>query len=304
MKKPINLIAFLLLLSVIAGCRNEKQQADASTAATDSIYAEYRRNPIAKHEIVLDTAVTNDVSKRIRQFFSLYFSSIDGNKHEAEYLIPELQDKCARVISATGINIYCRAQDYDEKEIERTLECRHLDSCWYEVSFKRMANDTIERIPVRIVSNEREARIGYIVPIWGGKEYGDSLFRVNDAKVSMADGQEFVSSFYKHYAYIYSFLSTDLDKKLAALRKLYLTDNMLQKYADTLAEYEGTLEEGYDAVIGNCDFDIFWYRSINVEPVADKQYRLTYGYGDWQYQCLITIEGEEGNYKITNVEEI
>ena len=75
------------------------------------------------------------------------------------------------------INVFLRAQDYTDYALQ-TLSCRHLEGLWYEISYRFYEHSEIVRIPLRLDNLSREPRITYVVPLWGGQEYGDSLFQV------------------------------------------------------------------------------------------------------------------------------
>ena len=57
----------------------------------------------------------------------------------------------------------------------------------------------------------------------------------------------------------------------------------------------------FDPVIGNDDFDVFWYNSLQVHPTENKEcFTVNYGYT----KILVTLQIQDGRYKIADVKVI
>ena len=184
----------------------------------------------------------------------------------------------------------------------KSVRCRHLSDSWYEVSYRPYPQDSTIYIPLHITKDSQDkVRISYVTPYWGNRKYGDKWFDIPKEKViDDQDGITFTETFYKSYAYIYIQMKADLEQGLKHLRKTYCTPSMQEKYIQSRKEVE--LEDPlFDSVIGNDDFDVFWYSSLQVHPTESPNcftvsYRFT--------KIKVTLQSQDGKYKIADVELI
>lgn len=114
------------------------------------------------------------------------------------------------------------------------------------------------------------------------------------------DGKTFVETFYKSYAYTYIKMRPDLEQGLKRLREAYCTPIMQEKYVRSRKEVEQE-DPMFDPVIGNDDFDVFWYNSLRVHPSETKGC-FTVSYGCTKIRVALQCQG--GKYKIADVELI
>ena len=57
----------------------------------------------------------------------------------------------------------------------------------------------------------------------------------------------------------------------------------------------------FDPVIGNADFDAFWYKSLQVSPTAPEGcFVVSYGYT----KLRVCTQSLKGNYRISEIEEL
>ena len=216
-------------------------------------------------------------------------------------LTPEMEEKRARLACATDGDPMIRAQDVTEYSIQ-SVRCRHLSGSWYEVSYRPYPQDSTTYIPLRITTDSLgKTRISYVTPDWGNRNYGDYWFDIPEEKViDHQDGKTFVETFYKSYAHTYIKMEPDLEQGLKHLRETYCTPAMQEKYVRSRKEVE--LEDPiFDPVIGNDDFDVFWYSSLQVHPTKNKEcFTVSYSYTKLQ----VVLQCQDGKYKISNVELI
>lgn len=216
-------------------------------------------------------------------------------------LTPEMQEKRARLACATDGNPMIRAQDVTEYSIQ-SVRCKHLSGCWYEVSYRPYPKDSTTYIPLRITADSLgKVRISYVTPDWGNRNYGDYWFDIPEEKVmDDQDGKTFVETFYKSYAYTYIKMRPDLEQGLKHLRETYCTPIMQEKYVRSRKEVEQE-DPMFDPVIGNDDFDVFWYNSLQVHPSETKGC-FTVSYGCTKIR--VALQCQDGKYKIADVELI
>ncbi len=246
---------------------------------------------------------TESVEQRILSFYSLYMREMeDLMALEKEYLTKNMRDKCIRVSSVNDINVFLRAQDYTDYALQ-TLSCRHLEGLWYEISYRFYEHSEIVRIPLRLDNLSREPRITYVVPLWGGQEYGDSLFQVTPVKIEDDEPDSFLRTFYQVYTNLYVIMPDTLDIGLSHLREMYCTSDFKMQF-DSLKqyykEYDGILT--YDALVDNSDFDAFWKSSLEVERKDSLQYQVSYKIDkSWEKSFLAYLKKEGGGYKIDRI---
>lgn len=243
----------------------------------------------------------------LQKSYQEYMEAINTNDREAEdkfienMLTPQMNEKRARLICVTDADPIIRAQDVTDYAI-KSVRCRHLSDSWYEVSYRPYPQDSTIYIPLRITKDSQDkVRISYVTPYWGNRKYGDKWFDIPKEKViDDQDGMTFTETFYRSYAYIYIQMKADMEQGLKHLRKTYCTPSMQEKYIQSRKEVE--LEDPiFDSVIGNDDFDVFWYSSLQVHPTESPNcftvsYRFT--------KIKVTLQRQDGKYKIADVELI
>ena len=247
------------------------------------------------------------IEKYLQKSYQEYMEAIntDDRKTEEKFLqnllTPEMRKKRARLACATDSDPMIRAQDVTEYSIQ-SVRCRHLSGCWYEVSYRPYPQDSTTYIPLRITTDSLgKTRISYVTPDWGNRNYGDYWFDIPEEKViDHQDGKTFVETFYKSYAHTYIKMEPDLEQGLKHLRETYCTPAMQEKYVRSKKEVE--LEAPmFDPVIGNDDFDAFWYSSLQIHPTENKGcFTVSYSYTKLQ----VTLQCQDGKYKIADVELI
>ena len=233
------------------------------------------------------------IEKYLQKSYQEYMEAIntDDRKTEEKFLknllTPEMNEKRARLTCVTDANPMIRAQDVTEYGIQ-SVRFRHLSGNWYEMSYRSYPQDSAIYIPLRITTDSPEKiRISYVTPEWGDRQYGDHWFDIPEEKViDDQDGKTFVETFYKSYAHTYIKMKQDLEQGLKHLRETYCTPVMQENYIRSRKEVE--LEDPlFDPVIGNDDFDVFWYNSLQVHPTENKEcFTVNYGYT----KILVTLQ--------------
>lgn len=247
------------------------------------------------------------IEKYLQKSYQEYMEAIntDDRKTEEKFiknlLTPEMNEKRARLTCVTDANPMIRAQDVTEYGIQ-SVRCRHLSGNWYEMSYRSYPQDAAIYIPLLITTDSPEKiRISYVTPEWGDRQYGDHWFDIPKEKIiDDQDGKTFVETFYKSYAHTYIKMKQDLEQGLKHLRETYCTPVMQENYIRSRKEVE--LEDPlFDPVIGNDDFDVFWYNSLQVHPTENKEcFTVNYGYT----KILVTLQFQNGRYKIADVKVI
>lgn len=256
------------------------------------------------HIDVVDDAspsVVKSIEQRIVFFYKGYMASENSSVWESEYLTKGMMDKCRRVSPIMDVNAIYRAQDYTDHALQ-TLSCRHLEGLWYEVSFRMDKQAEAVSIPVRMDGNSEEARICYVVPLWGGQNYGDCLFRTCPEKITDKNPDSFVRTFYNQYTNLYVAMPDTLEQGLSHLRDMYCTESFHSEYDSLRQYYEGDGIATYDVLVGNSDFDAFWKPSLSVEKKDSLQYEISYKMDKECEQCVwVYLKECEGAYKIDSV---
>ncbi len=272
-----------------------------------------RSRGMSKQQISLfrKYAQSDTVAEQIRNFYVRYMETLEtGSLKEANgigrsFLTPEMQEKNGRLIAATGSDPLLRAQDVSDYG-RNSLQCKHLEGDWYEVSYRWAESDTTGiHIPVRIKKDAKgNVRIAYITPDWAEDKYSDHIFDIPNPKVNdKKDGRTFVETFFRAYVYPYVKMSSTLEQELEQLRQTYCTPAMLEKYATMLRE--SWEEEGpIDPMIGCADFDAFWYRSLKVTSEGKDRYAVNYSTGaqDWNIRLTVTVTRDNGKLRICDIE--
>lgn len=250
-------------------------------------------------------------AEQIRGFFAGYMKAVDNSDNGlcdtllGEFLTPEMREKKGRLTAATDADPLLRAQDVSDYG-RRTLQCRHLEGDWYEVSYRWGEEDTTGTyIPLKVTAGTGgKVRIAYVTPECEGRKYGDGMFHIQATKVDdSSDALTFVQTFYKAYARLYAKMVPHLERELERLRKAYCTPEMLERYAAIKQEY---LEEDsdIDPLIDCADFDAFWYASLRVEPLTDNTFMVSYScYGKERgKQLKVTVAKQGGKFRITDLD--
>lgn len=247
------------------------------------------------------------IEKYLQKSYQKYMEAIntDDRKTEEKFLknllTPEMNEKRARLTCVTDANPMIRAQDVTEYGIQ-SVRCKHLSGNWYEISYRSYPQDSTIYIPLRITTDSPEKiRISYVTPEWGDRQYGDHWFDIPEEKViDDQDGKTFVETFYKSYAHTYIKMKQDLEQGLKHLRETYCTPAMQENYVRSRKELEPE-DPLFDPVIGNDDFDVFWYNSLQIHPTENKEcFTVNYGYT----KILVTLQFQNGRYKIADVKVI
>lgn len=246
-------------------------------------------------------SVVRSIEQRIVSFYRGYMERENCSAWESEYLTKGMIDKCRRVSPVMDVNAIYRAQDYTDYALQ-TLSCRHLEGLWYEVSFQMDKRVEAVSIPVRMDGNSEEARICYVVPLWGGRNYGDWLFHTYPEEITDKNPDSFVRTFYNQYTNLYVTMPDTLEQGLAHLRDRYCTVALNSEYDSLRQYYKGDGIATYDVLVGNSDFDAFWKPSLSVEKKEPLQYEISYEVDAGREQCVwIYLKECEGSYKIDSV---
>ncbi len=207
-------------------------------------------------------------------------------------------------ISCMHCNPFLRTMDYADID-PASIEVKHLEDKWYIASYKWNGLEKQVNIPIRVTSEYRKrAYIDYVTPVWGGESYGDSILKVEQPHIKMTSKKEFVTSFFKRYAWLFINMSDTWEYQQRALRKLFLTENMQKEHDDTRKNVAGSIDEYFDPIIGEGYFDTFFYRNISVKQLSDNEFSVVYGCDFIERELKYTVSGEDGNYKITKIEQI
>lgn len=236
--------------------------------------------------------------------FSLVYDTAYNRSVEdtlMSYLTPEMYAKLGRINNATDCSNIIRTEDTSGYELQ-SLQCHHLNGNWYMVSFQHSKDANKINIPTKVSANANgQLKISYIVPIWGGVKYGDKMFEIADVKVKdNKTALAMVTTFFEKYARTYALLSPTLDDDLATLRKTYCTDNMLAKFQKERdnEEYEG--RTGYDAIIGDYDFDALWYPQLQFFPVNPAEVLIKFN----GKTLRANVVKKDGRYLLDDINEI
>lgn len=249
-------------------------------------------------------------AEQIKSFYVQYMEAIDKGRRERvdllvdSILTPEMRDKKGRLTAAMGADPLLRAQDVSAFGMQ-SLECRHLEGGWYEVSYRWNQSDTASiHIPLMVrVDKKGRVKIAYVTPEWAGRGYGDYLFNIPKVKVQdKKDATTFVESFFKAYTYRYVKMSPTLEEDLARLRTAYFTPAMQDKYSKVVHQYR----DDYcyvDPAVGCEDFDAFWYESIRVISSDFYHFTVCYGMPDNGYggKVEFTLTRQKGRWRVSDM---
>ena len=249
-------------------------------------------------------------AEQIKSFYIHYMEAIESGQRQQEsellqsVLTPEMREKKGRLIYVTGADPLLRAQDVSDYG-KASLQWKHLEGGWYEVSYRWGETDTAGTyIPVRVKTDAKgKTRITYVTPYWGGKTYGDSMLSIPATKVvDGKDGATFVETFFKAYARLYATMPSTLEQDLKQMRQTYCTPAMQKKHAD-MAEQAMQDEGAMDPLINCADFDALWYSSLKVAPLKENVFKVSYNMGvkGWAKQVTVTLTQQDGKYRICDL---
>lgn len=217
------------------------------------------------------------------------------------YLTPSMYDKLGRMNNTCGCNSIIRAQDYTGYELH-SLSCRHLDGNWYMVSFKTSGDAAPQRIPVRVsASANGQLKINYIVPDFGGEQYGDNMLNLPDVKIKdNKTALAFVTTFFSKYAQIYATIPETLHEDLHSLRAKYCSAKMLAKFDNErkTREYDGLT--GYDSIIEGFDFDALWYPQLKFLPVNPSEVLIKFN----GRMLRANVARKDGHLQLDDITEV
>ena len=119
-------------------------------------------------------------SLRIKSFYNEYMSNVmEGRDNDSlcrSYMSENLIMKLKHITETTGADPIIRAQDMNDDAL-KTLSVKDLGDDWYMVEYRWDEDrpETVTRIPLKAVKEDGRCSIVYIVPVWDGEKYGDSL---------------------------------------------------------------------------------------------------------------------------------
>lgn len=246
--------------------------------------------------------------ERIREFYAAYLTDFlqNGSRYEAlrrEFLTPELVARMERVGNATGGDPIIRAQDTSPDALG-SLTVTELPGDWYMVSYRTREGGTPVEIPLKAQLVDGSCKITYITPIWHGTRYRDELLACpgTAAQIDTGSALSFLRSFYEAYLAAYCAMPRDLDDRLAALREQWLSPHARELFrsAEAEARLDGT--PGYDALVAGFDFDCLWFPELQITPLPDNRYRVTYPVGETIHRIEVMVTGENDNYHIDDIQ--
>ncbi|MCM1109779.1 MAG: YbjP/YqhG family protein [Clostridium sp.] len=218
---------------------------------------------------------------------------------------PEMWAKLGRLSSVTDDDAMLRAQDYSDYGVE-SVSCSHLEGNWYQVNHTWEEGGVPTVIPVMITKVGDDFRFSYVTPYWGEWQ-GNSLFDIKSCgKVTQKNALEFMRSFYCNYTYLYATMAPDLEQKLQDMRRKYCTKTMLHSIASTIEEMQGEIgSDCYDPIIMSCDFDIYWFNSLNIEESGADNFIVSYSrFKDHEIRFKVSVVSENGKWMINEVQHI
>lgn len=262
-----------------------------------------------------ETVAKGSVEEQILDFYKSWLCAETMEQTamlEEKYMTPEMKRKKERIIGVCGVNPFLRAQDYTEYTINSLL-CTHLDGNWYNVSFQHEENSKRVNIPIRVLTDKKYEKtlIAYVVPEWGGEQYGDSLFLQNNSyksvmdKSTRHDAETFIKSFYRQYINLYVRMESSMEQGLEELRTKFCAQVLNEKFkeaADFNREDCGC--DSYDLLVNNFDFDVFWIADFTINPEGADIFRISYKYksdDSFVVSFQVKVCEENGYYKLENI---
>ena len=237
-------------------------------------------------------------------FYTAYMSdSLSWKEQDSltrRMLTPEAYEKVKRAARVTGCDQIIRAQDYTDYG-KNTVKCRHLGANWYEVSYLFAPNQDTVFIPLRVESGvSRHPRIDYIVPEWGGRQWGDAMFDVPKVDVERdKDVLAFVSTFYRRYVYSYATNSSAKDADRKKLCEEFCTRELcdsIEQARVNRRDEDGL--DGFDAVINDYDFDALWYEELAFSTIDENKVLVSFRNDQ---NLLVTVSGKKRKFLIQSI---
>ena len=261
----------LPLLLLVVACGGQKQREVKENVSWESAVTP---QAVASESVVSEADEAAEI-KMLREFYSASLSESAHPGLDARYLTRAMQQKVRRMTWDAGASMVIRAQDVPADSCE-TLKIEPLGNSWYRVSYTSGRGTDYEKsisIPVKVMKEDGEYRVGYITPDALGQQYGDSLWYSGTEfpTVDRSEPLAFVKSFYDLYTLKHSTLSDRLLQELAAIRADYLTPKALSCFnrMEQLSRDDGYPE--YDALIGRHDFEYPWRSSVRVNPTGQPE---------------------------------
>ena len=255
----------------------------------------------------------SDNSEEVAMLTGLYRACLSpelGNTTSlyAKFLTKAMQEKVWRMSYDSDINPVIRAQDIPEDSCE-TLKIEPLEDSWYMVSYimgKGTEYEDKVAIPVKVVREDGEYRVGYIVPYYLGQTYGDNLWYSGDTypAVDRSEPFAFVKSFYALYMAKSGSLFPGLSRSLAEVRAEYLTPKALKQFAEAEKSYLLDGYEGYDLLLHGFNFEYSCSSSLKVVPLEGKEaYSVSYEIPGRESPETLRVEvvKQEGKYYIDGI---
>ena len=294
----IQFLTPLFLVSCHAGSQHGQEDISADSISTDLSEA---CDVMSEQDKGLDSTV---IQSHIVSFYKAYMSdSLSWEEQDSltrQMLTPEAYEKVKRATRATDCNQILRAQDYSDYG-RSTVKCRHLGADWYEVSYQFAPNEEPVFIPLRVESGaSRHPRIDYIVPEWGGRQWGDAMFDVPKVEIERdKDVLTFVSTFYKRYVYSYATNSLTLDADRKELCKRFCTQALRDSIEQARVNHgidDGI--DGFDAIVNDYDFDALWFAELDFSAIDNHQVRVSFH--DYHH-LVVTVSGKKGSFLINSI---
>ncbi len=263
------LLTVLCLGFLLTACGNTKKQENKSEAT-----------PITKQG-----TTQSDEQAGVTEFYKAYLkgdlTSAEQDSLMDKFFTKPMQEKVGRISEIVNADALIRAQDYTAQGLE-TLDVKPLGDNWFMVHFFWDKNDpsTENNIPVKAEMIDGQCKIIYVTPEYNGQQYGDSLIAESTKgwrstmDVSHASAEAFVKSFYKLYASTYCHVDESMHKRLKIWRAEYLSDRALTAYSRERAKRLMDIDNSYDWVINNSDFDAMWFETLRVTKVSNYRYNV------------------------------
>lgn len=259
--------------------------------------------------------INPSVTERITDFYHKWLHDDTSEQLallEDEYLTPEMKRKWRRLTAVYGCDPFLRAQDYTEYT-SKSLQCTPLEGDWYCVSFRHEENAAKILIPLKVTTEGEQGkiRVAYVVPEWGGTQYGDSLLPQKTtskkivSKTNKCDAEMFIKSFYQHYTGIYARMDNAMEQALKELREQHCTPELNTKFKDAANfNKEECGSDSYDLLVNNFDFDAFWCKTFTIEATGKDTFNVSYKYSPddtFSTSFQVKVCEKNGYYKIEDI---
>lgn len=243
--------------------------------------------------------IEQDITKFYQQYLSDRTSLQGLDSLAKSFLTDGMYDRLHRAGSFVDCDILIRAQDGSEMA-SQTVSCRHLDGEWYEASWKFLWSDSMTYVPLRVIRDKssNKVKICYVVPEWGGREFGDDLLKFPSVRVKDdVDALTFVKTFYERYVGLYVTMPSSLSEDLEKMRREYCTQEVLRMFGQAREEMAVDAVFEYDLLIGNTDFDVFKSRSLRFQQQDAHTIMVCYDH----VQVVVSVQKQKGKYRLTKV---